>query len=153
MIKINKSATSNLTTEESSNINGETLLSSTVDHIYDVQRGVEFLVDKLTQSAIEHDRDKIENFFDFHENFKDGFKTKYDWWNNHKETTRHHLQTSQGVPEDVNLLDILEMITDCVMAGTARSGSVRPVEIDVELLQTAVYNTVELLKNEITLVD
>lgn len=53
------------------------------------------------------------------------------------------------MPEDVNLVDVLDMIIDCVMAGMGRSGSVRPLDISPEVLMVAFQNTVELMKAEI----
>jgi hypothetical protein len=53
---------------------------------------------------------------------------------------------------DVNLIDVLDMICDCVMAGMARSGSVYPLNIKPEVLMTAFQNTVELLKANVTVV-
>ena len=55
----------------------------------------------------------------------------------------------EGIPEDVNLIDVLEMIVDCVMAGMGRTGTVYPLEIKSEVLMSAFVNTVELLKNEV----
>jgi hypothetical protein len=55
------------------------------------------------------------------------------------------------VPSDVNLIDVLDMIADCVMAGMARSGSVYPLKINPEVLARAFENTVELLKSEISI--
>jgi len=57
------------------------------------------------------------------------------------------------VPEDVNLLDVLEYISDCVMAGMARSGSVYDLTMPPELLERAFKNTVELLKKEVVLLE
>ena len=37
------------------------------------------------------------------------------------------------------------MIADCVCAGKARSGKVRPIEINEEILKKAVDNTVKLI--------
>jgi hypothetical protein len=51
---------------------------------------------------------------------------------------------------DVNLIDVLDMIADCVMAGMARSGSVYPLNIDTAVLMRAFQNTVELLKSHVT---
>lgn len=51
-----------------------------------------------------------------------------------------------GIPADVNLIDVLDFIADCVMAGMARSGSVYPLVLPPELLERAFQNTVELLK-------
>ena len=71
-------------------------------------------------------------------NFEDG-----RWYKMHCETERHHL--NEHCPDDVNLIDVIEMICDCVCAGLARSGSVRPVEIDADILKRAVDNTVDML--------
>ena len=62
---------------------------------------------------------------------------------------RHHLEMADGIPEDVNLIDVLDFIADCTMAGMARSGSVRPLNISPETLMRAFQNTVELLKAEV----
>ena len=55
-----------------------------------------------------------------------------------------------GVPADVNLIDVLDFISDCVMAGMARSGSVYPLKLSPELLERAFQNTVELLKANVS---
>jgi hypothetical protein len=60
---------------------------------------------------------------------------------------RHHLDKADGVPTDVNLIDVLEHIADCVMAGMARSGSVYELKLPDEVLQRAFANTVNLLKS------
>ena len=78
------------------------------------------------------------------DNFEDG-----KWYPMHCKTERHHL--NKYCPEDVNLIDVMEMICDCVCAGMARSGSVRNLEISPEILMTAVENTVELCKNAVEL--
>jgi hypothetical protein len=53
------------------------------------------------------------------------------------------------VREDVNLIDVLDFIADCVMAGMARSGSVYPLTLSPELLERAFQNTVSMLKAEV----
>jgi hypothetical protein len=50
----------------------------------------------------------------------------------------------------VNLIDVLDFIADCVMAGMARSGSVYPLHLSPELLERAFQNTVALLKSQVT---
>ena len=67
------------------------------------------------------------------------------------ELERHHLK--RHCPDDVNMLDVIEMICDCVAAGMARSGEVYDLDIDMSILTKAINNTVELLKNQIELVD
>lgn len=64
------------------------------------------------------------------------------WYPMHCKTERHHL--TKFVPDDVNLIDVLEMVCDCVCAGMARSGSVYPIEIPSEVLQKALANTVQM---------
>ena len=71
------------------------------------------------------------------DSFEDG-----EWYPMHCKTERHHL--NNYCPDDVNLIDVLEMICDCVCAGMARSGSVYSINISSEILQKAVKNTVEM---------
>jgi hypothetical protein len=80
-----------------------------------------------------------------------GFK-QTGWWDNHRKIHRHHLAQEDGIPADVNLLDVLEYIADCVMAGMARSGSVYDLAMPPELLERAFKNTVELLKAEVEVI-
>ncbi len=53
----------------------------------------------------------------------------------------------------MNLLDVLEYIADCVMAGMARAGDVYPLEMSDELIQRAFRNTVSLMKSQVVVVD
>jgi hypothetical protein len=99
----------------------------------------------MVEAAGGHDYDKLSLINWFHEDFVTGFK-QTGWWDNHRKIHRHHLNMADGVPDDVNLLDVLEHIADCVMAGMARSGSVYELKLPDELLQRAFQNTVELLK-------
>jgi hypothetical protein len=62
------------------------------------------------------------------------------------------LLNEDGIPADVNLIDVLDMIADCVMAGMARSGSVYALKLNPAVLATAFDNTVELLKSEVVVV-
>lgn len=68
-----------------------------------------------------------------------------EWYQLHINKERHHLLSR--CPEDVNLLDVLEMVVDCVCAGMARSGDVYPIEINDDILNKALSNTIELIKN------
>lgn len=72
-----------------------------------------------------------------------------EWHQLHVLAERHHLLSH--CPDDVNLIDVIEMIADCVCAGMARSGNVRDLEIDEKILLRAVKNTVELIKGMITI--
>lgn len=76
--------------------------------------------------------------------FEDG-----EWNKLHYATERHHLL--RNVPGDINLIDVIEMIADCVCAGMARSGEVGPLEIDESILMKAIDNTVKLMAESVEL--
>lgn len=70
------------------------------------------------------------------------FAAESEWYRQHCELERHHL--NRRCPDDVNLIDVLEMICDCVCAGMARSGNVYPIKLTSDILQRAVDNTVDM---------
>lgn len=151
-IEIRKSPTADTRTCDWLTVSKDQLHASSVQHIEDVSKGLCFFVDKLTKAAVCHDSDKIDDIDGFHRDFITGFVST-TWWENHRRVNRHHLNMPDGIPEDVNLIDVLEHITDCVMAGMARSGSVYELKLDSEILQRAYQNTVELLKQQVVVVD
>lgn len=151
MIEIKKSETADTRTCDFANVTKKTLATSSRQHIADVVRALAFFQERLTIAAGEHDYDKLLELDWFHADFITGFK-KTGWWDQHRQIHRHHLSSPDGVPPDVNLIDILEFIADCVMAGMARSGSVYPLKLPEGLLQRAFDNTVELLKQEVKVV-
>lgn len=151
MIEIKESKTADTRTCNVAEVSKETLIASTEQHIRDVAMGLEFWVELLGIAATMHDHDKLSNIDEFYGDFQTNFERTV-WWENHKKVNRHHLFAAEGVPDDVNLIDVLELITDCVMAGMARSGSVYDLELDPAVLQKAFKNTVELLKKEVKVV-
>jgi hypothetical protein len=148
MITVTKSPTADTRTCDFKNTSKETLLASSRQHISDVVKALAFFAGKLTEAAGEHDYDKLTAIDQFHADFVTGFK-QTGWWDNHRRIHRHHIDKPDGVPKDVNLLDVLEHIADCVMAGMARSGSVYELKLSNELLQAAFQNTVTLLKSQV----
>ena len=74
-----------------------------------------------------------------------------EWYKLHVKAERHHLLSN--CPDDVNLIDVLEIIVDCVCAGLARSGDIRDLEINSEILDRAVKNTAKLIKGMIEVVE
>lgn len=68
-----------------------------------------------------------------------------EWYQLHVKAERHHLLSN--CPDDVNLIDVLEMIADCTCAGLARSGEIRDLEISEEILTKAAKNTAEMIKS------
>lgn len=128
----------------------EDLLESTRAHIKDVGGCITFFSRKMLIAAIEHDADKKMNIDEFFNAFKGGFKDR-TWFDNHCLTNRHHLVSELGIPADVNLLDVLEYIADCVSAGVARNGkeNVYCINLSPELLKRAFSNTVQLLLDNV----
>lgn len=144
-IKIRKSPNADTRTANK-DITMNELLSQTMSHIFDVQRVGKMLATKLENQVCNHDHTKIEYIDEFYNDFKTRFQgyelKKLPWWQIHK-TERHHLNDS--VPDDVNLIDVLEMVIDCTVAGLARSGSVYDITIPQEVLQKAINNTKNLI--------
>ena len=151
-ITVKKSPTADTRTCDFANTSQDTLLKSSMQHIQDVGAAMGFFGILLCEQAERHDLDKISDIEGFHRDFVTGFK-QTTWWDNHRKVNRHHLMQEDGVPADVNLIDVLDMICDCVMAGMARSGSVCPLELPTEVLVRAFNNTVDLLKSKVVVVE
>ena len=119
-------------------------------HINDVS-SVMFELSKMVDEAGDnHDCTKKSQARMFYKNFLSTINEGTDfvndeWYQLHIKAERHHLLSH--CPNDVNLIDVLEMITDCVCAGLARSGEVRDLEIDNDILNNAVKNTVKLIES------
>jgi hypothetical protein len=150
MIRIQQSPTADTRTCDFATITKDTLLESSRQHISDVRRALDFFMARVCEAGQVHDRDKVTDIDGFHRDFVTGFDAGYqDWWHAHKKLNRHHLNQADGIPADVNLIDVLDFIADCVMAGMARSGSVYPLQLPPALLERAFQNTVEMLKREV----
>jgi hypothetical protein len=145
MIYIQTSSTADTRTCDYTTVTKETLRASSVQHIGDVRASLGFFQDELHAAGERHDRDKLTDLDGFHRDFVTGF-TVTEWWDRHRKVNRHHLDEADGIPEDVNLIDVLDFIADCVMAGMGRSGSVYALHLPPELLERAFQNTVTALK-------
>lgn len=147
-IRIPPSETADTRTCDFANVSKETLLASSRQHIADVGLALAFFQQLLTRTAVAHDTDKLTDIDSFHADFIQGFVLT-EWWQRHKLLNRHHLTEEDGIPVDVNLIDVLDYIADCVMAGMARSGTVYPLQLSPALLERAFQGTVELLKAQV----
>lgn len=152
MIEIHKSKTADTRSCDFSKVTKDQLYKSSQQHKSDIVLGMQFFRGMMADSMLRHDDDKLNNIDGFHADFITGFK-QTGWWDEHRKINRHHLLQEDGIPADVNLIDVLDMIVDCVMAGMGRTGSVYPLDIPPELLKRAFDNTVELLKAEIVVLD
>lgn len=146
-IKIVKSPNADTRSAEG-DVSKEELLNQTLSHILDVRNVGNMLAEKLKDQVIEHDHTKLDYIDEFYQDFVSGkqgaeFKA-LTWWKKHM-TERHHLNDS--VPDDVNLIDVLEMVIDCTVAGLARSGDVYDITIPNDVLARAINNTKDLIIN------
>jgi hypothetical protein len=148
MIHVKPSPTADTRTCDVSTVSKKTLLDSSALHLMDVRAGLAFFVARLLDAANVHDLDKITDIDSFYADFRTKFE-EHGWWDRHRTLNRHHLLQPDGVRDDVNLIDVLDFIADCVMAGMARSGSVYELKLSPELLEKAFQNTVTLLKSQV----
>lgn len=148
-IVIKPAPTGDSRTCDVSEVSLEELHAASEQHIRDVNKVITEICGYF-QWVIgrDHDFDKLTDLAAFYADFQTGFAS-HEWLDQHKRTSRHHLDYVDGVPSDVNLLDVLEHIIDCVVAGMARSGSVWPLELSNTVLQTAFDNTVALLEESV----
>lgn len=150
MIQIKRSETADTRTCDWKRVTKEQLLKSSKQHIGDVSRGIGFFIDKLKIAAENHDHTKISGIDSFHSDFTTGFEST-EWWKMHQREERHHIRNNE--PENINLIDVIEHIADCVMAGMARSGEFRFEGVDEEQLARAFNNTVNLLLENVEVDD
>lgn len=124
-------------------------------HIDDVKRLTESFCDEMLERISHHDWTKMSEpyatmfYDDMKAKIEDGKEPFVDmeWYKLHVNTERHHL--NDHVPDDVDLIDIVERLVDCVSAGMARSGSVYDVTVPDDVLQKAVANTVLKMINAV----
>ena len=129
--------------------------ASNQQHRNDVRNLVERFCELLRDSSKDHDWIKttepyrsmfyrdMSSVLEHDGNFFDGEWSKLHYY----ELERHHLK--RHCPDDVDLFDVIEMICDCVAAGMARSGDVYTLDLPLDMLDRAINNTVEILKNQI----
>lgn len=114
-----------------------------LNHINDVRNVMTRLSIILDQQGMSHDWTKIIYEGQFWKDFWSDDFVNGTWYQKHVHTEKHH--PNSYCHDDINLLDIIEMIVDCVCAGKARAGSVRPIEVSDEILRKALQNTIKLV--------
>lgn len=137
-------------------ISYQDLRLSTNMHQSDVKRVLYYIAERLKKIGDNHDWSKdtlaplyYNDYIDSKRNNKDIHKG--EWYKYHYEHERHHLMNS--VPDDVNLLDVIEFITDCCCDGIAEEGKPEKMEISDKLLRKAFENTIEMITRNIHLND
>jgi hypothetical protein len=151
MIKIKRNPNGDTRTAKG-NVTFEEFQTANDMHIQDVKNAMYQLAHIMMNIGDIHDITKKNLEKQFYSDFLDTMRTGKSfvwgkWYQTHIKAERHHLNAR--CPEDVNLLDVIEMITDCACAGIARSGEVSEIEISEDILKRATANTVSLIKNMI----
>lgn len=124
-------------------VSKETLLRESHLHKSHVRKLLASVASELIEKGEQHDHTKISLIDQFHDNFVKAFSKEIEfkdhpWWAEHL-NERHHI--NDFMHDDTDLLDLIEMIADCVCAGMARTGKVFPIEISSDKLQRIVQNT------------
>ena len=124
-------------------------VESNEQHIDEVSSLMTLMAAKIHMAGERHDWTKISQSKLFYKEFSEAMDEKInfeegEWYPMHYTSERHHLH--KHVPMDVNLIDVIEMIADCICAGLARSGEVRPITIDANVLAEAFNNTVGMMQ-------
>lgn len=149
--KITIKNTCNADGRTATNMNSETLLESTEEHWGDVQEGMDYIAELIHERGLKHDYTKVGEYFHlFNDTVMRGLSNEEfkqsEWYQNHIHTERHHLNAN--APADVNLIDVIEMLVDCIMAGKGRSGYISSYYCKIQdptLLERAYWNTIKLL--------
>lgn len=129
------------------------------DHVEDVKNLARFFAEELVIRVQNHDWTKLKEPYRsmFYRDLCDVMEGRMDFfegeWSklHYNKLERHHIK--EHCPDDVNMLDVIEMICDCVAAGLARSGDIYDLDIPSDVLHKAVANTVDLLKKEVHVID
>lgn len=129
----------------------DALQKDTVSHMLDVSQALLLVAARCIERATQHDKTKLSYLPEFHSALISGNIKESDWYKMHITKERHHL--SAYPPPNVNIIDLIECICDCSMAGLARSGEIYDLNFPPELLQKVVDNTVEMLKENSVVVE
>lgn len=149
MIKIYKNPNGDSRTAPK-NVSFEEFQKANDMHKQDVKNVMNELAFYLMQMGDSHDWTKKTKEKLFYDNFISTMNEGSDfvndeWYQLHIQEEKHHLLSN--CHEDITLLDVIEMIVDCVCAGKARSGEVRDLEINNEILTLALNNTVNMVND------
>ena len=128
-------------------------------HQRDVEHVLNGIADLISRIGRQHDSTKTKYDGEFYRDFCIAFThpdedfTEMPWYQGHIAAERHHI--NDNCPDDVDLIDILEHIADCVCAGKARNedGEVYPIKINADILLKAVENTQKLIEDAIDIRD
>ena len=126
----------------------EQISAANLSHRNDVREVMQSLGEMLEIQGYRHDWTKTAYEQEFYDNFMDDLNNgipfaSNTWYQKHIKQEKHH--PFAYCHEDITLLDIIETVVDWVCAGKTRSGEVRPLEFDENMMKKAVENTVKMI--------
>ena len=133
-------------------ITKEKLYTATMNHIQDVEKGMEWFAEKIHEAGLKHDYTKMDTFDEVYaplvlsghtdDSFKQG-----KWYQRHITEERHHV--NDNAHSDVDLVDIIEHLVDVTLSGLGRAGYVSSKYSDIspDLLYRAYWNSIHKLKS------
>lgn len=147
MIKIYKNPNGDSRTAPK-NVSFEDFQKANDMHRQDVKNVMNEIALYIMQQGVVHDYTKKTAEKTFYDNFKSAINKGTDfvndeWYQFHIKNEKHHPLSK--CHKDITLLDVIEMVVDCVCAGKARSGEVRGLEINNDILTLALNNTVAMI--------
>ena len=156
IVDVTKSPNADSRTADKGHVSFEDFSRATDMHREDVKEIIYELARRLREIADNHDYTKKTEEEDYYNSYiaakrsgKDFHKS--DWYKGHVQKERHHIK--YHVADDINLLDILEVISDHCCDELTEKGRVGKMEIDPKVLMKAFNNTVDLVKGFIRLED
>lgn len=144
MIRLIKDSNADSRSTDVSQLQRDDLKIATERHQDAVRQAMKFMASLAIKAGDNHDWLKTREFENFYQSLISGKIKDSEWYKDHIEKERHHLKSN--VPDDVNLIDVIEHIVDCTMAGLGRTGEVYDDDLPAYVLEKACKNTVELLK-------
>ena len=133
--------------------NKDLLYVETQQHRNDVFRLMSLIALEIIETGNKHDWSKIKYFNEYAQDVQErpenpNFEER-EWYKIHTTEERHHLGAE--IPEDIDLIDIIEFISDSIVAGKARTGRVEKkyLELPGDILKKAYWNTINKMIKEV----
>lgn len=131
---------------DKSKVTKQELLSKTKMNNDNVRKALGYFINEIKDTANKYDADKITDIDGYYKYYKGEDNI---WHNSHRKINRHHLDMANGVPDDVDLIDIIGYITCGVVGNVTGLDEPHELKLSKDLLMTAFKNTVDKLEDNV----
>lgn len=120
------------------------------ENVYKVMNEIAWYIN---ETGTLHDWTKETFYEDYYQDtIEREYETDYnnrEWYKIHTKYERHHIPSNP--PVDINLIDIIEMIVDCIVTPIQNNTSINYdyLKLDETLLKEAYWNTITLIEDNI----